>query len=408
MIDCIPIALASTEWQISCLGRVHICRFLGGGKTSQLIAAFDFDGTLVTPKSGNKYPIDANDWKLIDKSLPKRIEKLIDNGYRFVVISNQLGISQGRMKLDDIKHRFESALTAIGFPCLVLIAAFDDIYRKPRPGLWQLLNNESIGLTIDTANSFYVGDAAGRKKQLNGKSDHSSVDLLFSANSNLPFLTPERFTSDIKPKTWDSSKSNYSSFTISSFRPSKSDNTFIATKIGSNQQFKDINQLLSSYSGKLHVIIFCGLPASGKSSFYSNHLERLGYSYVSRDQLKTMDKCYKRLEKLLEKKQNCVIDNINVENASRLKWISICNKFSATPLLFYFDIKVEQALHNNIFRRLIGSNSPVTDLVIRTQNKNFVKPNVNEGFESIFKINFVPKFHNKDHEKLYFMYLSER
>ena len=82
------------------------------------------------------------------------------NGYRFVVISNQLGLSQKRIKLNEIKHRFEATLTAIGLPCLVLIAANDDIYHKP--GFWQLLNNESS----DTTNSFYVGDAAGHKNTI--------------------------------------------------------------------------------------------------------------------------------------------------------------------------------------------------------------------------------------------------
>jgi DNA 3'-phosphatase len=191
-----------TNWQTLCLGRAHMCHFLGGGRVSTSIAAFDFDGTLVTPKSGNKFPTNADDWKLLYNSLPNKIEKLCKSGYRFVVVSNQLGISQGRTQLDEIKKRFEGALTAIGCPCLVLISCYDDKYRKPRPGLWELLVNESRDIQIDLNNSFYVGDAAGRKKKLNGKSDHSSADILFAANVNLPFLTPELFERDAKPKTW--------------------------------------------------------------------------------------------------------------------------------------------------------------------------------------------------------------
>ena len=345
----------------------------------------------------------------MDKSLPERLEKLVKKGFRFVVISNQLPISQGRAKAEDIYHRFESALTAIGVPCLVMIAAFDDIYRKPRPGLWRLLAEEfNDNLPIDLTNSFFVGDAAGRKKQLNNKSDHSSADLLFAANSCIPFLTPERFLSDVKPKSWDSTKSSYSGLTITTFRPKREDISYLATKVGSDIKFKDINELLAQYSGKLIVIIFCGLSASGKTSFFRNHLKKLNYFYISRDEMKTMDKCHKMCETQLKSKQNCVIDNTNVDLSGRKRWVEICHKYCAVPLLFHFDITVEQSLHNNKFRRVVGVNSPVTDLVIRSQNKNFIKPTLSEGFESIFKINFVPNFLSEENQSIYFMYLSER
>jgi bifunctional polynucleotide phosphatase/kinase len=45
------------------------------------------------------------------------------------------------------------------------------------------VQNES--LEIDMSNSFYCGDAAGRRK------DHSNDDLVFSINVGLPFCTPE-------------------------------------------------------------------------------------------------------------------------------------------------------------------------------------------------------------------------
>ena len=391
-----------------CSGRVHVCRFLGGGQSSRLIAAFDFDGTLVDTKSGKKFAEDSNDWRLLDKTLPKRIGKLIENGYRFVMVSNQLPISNGRSKAEDIYNRIEAALTVIGFPCLVMIAAYDDIYRKPRPGLWQLFSDKFNDQPIDLKSSFFVGDAAGRKKQLNGKSDHSSADLLFAANSCLPFLTPERFLSDVKPKSWDSSKTSYAGFPINTFRPKPCDESHVAIQLGTNRKFESIEDLVNNYSNKLHVIVFCGLAASGKTSFYGNHLKKFGYSYISRDELKTVEKCQKKCETYLQNKTNCVIDNTNIDVDSRKRWITICRKHSAIPLLFHFDFSVEQTLHNNIFRQVVGINSPVTDLVIRSQNKNFVKPTANEGFEAIYKINFVPNFASEEHKKLYFLYLFER
>ncbi|XP_054153915.1 uncharacterized protein F21D5.5-like [Oppia nitens] len=399
-----------TQWMSLNANRVHICKFLGGGQCSKFVAAFDFDETLVSPKSGNKFAIDSSDWKLLDKSLPKKIEKLVEQGFRFVIFSNQLGLSQGRVKLEDIQQRFESALTAIGCPCLVMIGAFDDIYRKPRPGLWQLLANDlNNDMLIDMKTSFFVGDAAGRKKQLNGKSDHSAADLLFAANCGLNFLTPERFLSDVKPKGREANcDTSYAGFPVTTYRPKKQDMTFIASHMETGKQYKDMTDLLANYYNRLHIIVFCGLPASGKSSLYLNHLRKFSYYYVSRDELKTMEKCYKKCESHLRSNENCVIDNLNVDLASRKQWISLSKKYSAIPLLFYFDINVNQSLHNNKFRQIIGINSPVTDLVIRSQNKNFLMPSTSEGFESIYKINFVSKFSKPENESLFFMYLAER
>ena len=38
----------------------------------------------------------------------------------------------------------------------------------------------------------------------------------------------------------------------------------------------------------LDIVIFCGSPASGKSTFYRKHLQPLGYERVNQDTLKTV------------------------------------------------------------------------------------------------------------------------
>lgn len=38
----------------------------------------------------------------------------------------------------------------------------------------------------------------------------------------------------------------------------------------------------------LELVIFCGSPGSGKSTFYWNHLRPLGYERVNQDILKTV------------------------------------------------------------------------------------------------------------------------
>ena len=167
----------SIKWDTFDQGSVHIGLFKGGGQASNKIVSFDFDGTLVRAKSKSKFPQASSDWKLFDTSIPAAIRKWANqekDSHRFVIFTNQLGISKGVTSLKSIKKRIESALLAIDVPCIVFIAAEDNIFRKPRPGLYDLFQSHyNQNLNIDLENSFYVGDAAGRKTLLNR--DHSKI-----------------------------------------------------------------------------------------------------------------------------------------------------------------------------------------------------------------------------------------
>ena len=71
------------------------------------VAGFDMDSTLVEPKSGAKFPKDANDWKWWHESVPKKLKELYDTGYKVVIFTNQKGISTGHTKAEDIKKKIE-------------------------------------------------------------------------------------------------------------------------------------------------------------------------------------------------------------------------------------------------------------------------------------------------------------
>jgi bifunctional polynucleotide phosphatase/kinase len=66
----------------------------------------------------------------------------------------------------------------------LFVACANDIYRKPRPGMWSLLASQR-GMQIDSQKSLIVGDAAGRKN------DHSDSDWHWALNLGVEFFTPE-------------------------------------------------------------------------------------------------------------------------------------------------------------------------------------------------------------------------
>ena len=63
-----------------------------------------------------------------------------------------------------------------------------DQFRKPEVGMWEhLINTCNGGLKPDMDKSFFVGDAAGRKK------DHSDTDKGFAEAVGLKFYTEDQF-----------------------------------------------------------------------------------------------------------------------------------------------------------------------------------------------------------------------
>jgi len=111
-----------------------------------------------------------------------------------VVFTNQAGVSRRLTSVEDLKFKFEKIQQELGVQ-LIFLASFEpkSDFRKPNRGMWLHLTEKILSeMEIDKGKSFYCGDAAGRKNKPDGsKNDFSMDDLLFSANLNLKFCTPE-------------------------------------------------------------------------------------------------------------------------------------------------------------------------------------------------------------------------
>lgn len=101
------------------------------------VAAFDLDGTIITTKSGHVFARDVGDWKIAFGPVVEKLKELYENDFKIVFFTNQSGIGRGTLKTSDFKKKIESIVRKLSIPVQVLIAAKDDIYRKPRPGMWR-------------------------------------------------------------------------------------------------------------------------------------------------------------------------------------------------------------------------------------------------------------------------------
>lgn len=350
---------------------------------STLIASFDLDGTLIKTKSGARFPKDDSDWELNFGNVKSKLRELHSKKYKLVIFTNQASIDKSDSRRAEFEKKIESIVKHINLPIQVFLATGHSIYRKPVPGMWYVLTMEKNGgLDVDMDNSFFVGDAAGRAKNwaLKKPKDHSLADRLFAMNIGLKFHTPEEYFLGAKAAPFQMPRFDPRTVTIQSFSVPLSD--------------------------RQEVIIMVGSPGSGKSFFCEKHLISMGYVRINRDSLGSWQKCVKVMEESLLAKKNVVIDNTNATKESRKRYIDVVKKHNILCKCFWMSTNVHHAKHNNKFRELTDqSHMKVSEIIINSYYKQFETPTVEEGFDKIVEVPFVPTFANEKLEKLYKMFL---
>lgn len=244
------------------------------------IAAFDLDDTLISPSSGNRWERSATSWKWFDTSVPGRLRQLHKDGFLIVVISNQAAVSlkdnakslqKDTLSLKNLKTQITSVLLQLDVPLILYAATAQDKYRKPRTGSWDRMKND-LGINADSVldleSSFYIGDAAGREKTDRRRKDHSTSDRELALNIGIPFRTPEEFFMDAKTEPYNHD-----------FDPKK----FLKDAAATTQTGVGFEK-----QNTQEVVVFCGSPGSGKSSFFRKVLLPQGYERINQDTLKTV------------------------------------------------------------------------------------------------------------------------
>uniref|UniRef100_A0A915HWA7 PNK FHA domain-containing protein n=1 Tax=Romanomermis culicivorax TaxID=13658 RepID=A0A915HWA7_ROMCU len=364
------------------------------------IAGFDLDGTLIKTKSGKKFPVDENDWTFAfnESIISKKLRHLDERDFSLIVFSNQKGIERNG-GVDCFKRKVEKIAEKLNVPTLWFLAMKDNLYRKPRIGMWTEFHS-IFNVQPDKNDSFYVGDAAGRlevKKER--KKDHSCADRLFAINLGVEFRTPEQFFLDSKKKE---------QFEMPLFDPRSlfSENSLpLLQPPESKLTLEDCQEM----------IIFVGYPAAGKSTLAKKLKANPNYVIICQDELKTSQKCLKMAEDSLNLGKSVVIDNTSPDKESRSKFLNLVDKAkypSCKKRCFLFNATLEQAKHNNKFRNLADltddKHKNVDDIVLYSFRKKFQAPTKDEGFDEIVRINLKPAFTDETLKSLYAMFLLEK
>ncbi|KAJ9656194.1 DNA kinase/phosphatase Pnk1 [Neophaeococcomyces mojaviensis] len=358
------------------------------------VAAFDLDDTIIAPTGKIRFNRNAASWKWWDASVPGRLKQLHEDGYLVVIISNQGSISlkdnakslqKDSLSLKNFKDQLTSILRQLNCPVSIYAATGNDKYRKPRTGMWEQLKDEhdlDEENAIDMENSFYVGDAAGREQTDQRRKDHATSDRDLAANIGIKFQTPEEFFLGLETEPY-----------LHSFEPREILESALSSQQPKTPFTKQHNQ---------ELVIFCGSPGAGKSSFYWKVLKPQGYERVNQDILKTRDKCIKVARQLLGAGSSVVVDNTNRDREARKYWVDVARDTKVPIRCIYFNASARLCEHNDVVRAHNSSVNPenrtiLPPIAFRSFAQSFVEPKLDEGFQDITTVSF--QFEGTDAER---------
>jgi predicted kinase len=137
-------------------------------------------------------------------------------------------------------------------------------------------------------------------------------------------------------------------------------------------------------------IIFVGLPASGKTTFYQRRFADT-HQHISKDRWpNSASKDRRQAEELraaLARGRSVVIDNTNPAPADRAPVIALAREYDARVLGYYFTATTREAVGRNRGRE---GKARVPDVAIFTRAKRLSKPTLAEGFDELYAVAIDP------------------
>ena len=138
----------------------------------------------------------------------------------------------------------------------------------------------------------------------------------------------------------------------------------------------------------MELIVFVGLQAAGKSSFYRRYFAASGeYAYVSKDLMRNNRRPERRQRQLIAEAlaagQSVVVDNTNATVEARTPLIQLGRNYGATVVGYEFESSVGASLTRN---RTRAGYARVPDVAIYATAKRLAPPTHAEGFDRLYTV----------------------
>lgn len=306
---------------------------------------FDLDGTIITTKSGNKFPKNKDDWECLNQIEPS--ENIL-----YGIISNQGGLTDDH-KINDWIEKIQNIIKL--FPCISFVFASikDDRNRKPNIGSITIIKQK-----FSIKKPIYIGDAAGREN------DFSDTDYKFALNNGFKFNTPENY---FKGESQEDIKITYPTLNYYT-----------------NEEYQNILEEIYNIisENKKIVIMMIGFPASSKSHLRKRIMEQYqSFEYYNNDDLKSHE--HHITEKKSYKYDKMINDNTNLNSEKRSEYLS--HFPDHYKLGIFFDFPIDVIKHLNYQRSSYTDIKPINKIALATMNKYFTRPKESD-FDHLIKI----------------------
>jgi predicted kinase len=133
----------------------------------------------------------------------------------------------------------------------------------------------------------------------------------------------------------------------------------------------------------MELVIFVGLQASGKSTFFHERFAAT-HEHVSKDLFRNNRNPNRRqaqlIEDALEEGRSAVVDNTNPTPEDRRPLVRLGHEYGAKVLCYFFEASVRECLRRNAMRE---GKARVPDVAIYTTAKKLLAPSTEEGFDEV-------------------------
>ncbi|RKG37915.1 ATP-binding protein [Acinetobacter rongchengensis] len=135
----------------------------------------------------------------------------------------------------------------------------------------------------------------------------------------------------------------------------------------------------------MQLIIFTGVQASGKSTFYQQYFYHT-HLRINLDMLKTRHRENIIFEAALASKTKIVIDNTNMTRSDRARYIQRAKAYGFEVISYYFETDLNSTLQRNSQRE---GKANIPEKGVKATFYRLEIPNITEGFDTLFTVKLV-------------------
>jgi len=135
----------------------------------------------------------------------------------------------------------------------------------------------------------------------------------------------------------------------------------------------------------MEAILFCGIQATGKSTFYKQNFFNT-HVRISMDLLKTRNRESRFVNLCLETQQKFVIDNTNPSKEDRERYIPKIKTEKYKLIGYYFQSRIDEALERNGERE---GKQRIPDVGVRATYSKLELPSYDEGFDELYYVELI-------------------